>query len=213
MIRVPGAPDPPVPRLLARIDPRSSGGDDTLVVSAGTAEGAALDALLAESRSRILMLSALGAHPDARAPRLRGLWNLEERVRCSGRASLTLRLGPIVGADSPLWLRLRTRPHLGRDGDILFNPVHEDDVVETLSRALDGRARWEGWYAVAGPEVLTLSEACALAARSQRLPSGAGAWEPPLEEIREHRIPELLPWTEHFALEPSRTTERAERWA
>lgn len=212
MIRAPGAPDPPVPRLLSKIASRSPGGDDTLVVSAGTGEGPGLDALLAESHGRILVMSALGAHPDARAARLRSLWNIEERVRRSGRASLTLRLAPIVGADSPLWLRLRTRPHLGREADTLFNPVHEDDVVETMTRALDGRAKWEGWYAVAGPEVMTLSEACALAARTERLEPGAGAWEPPLAELREHRIPELEPWTEHFALLPCRVSQQAERW-
>jgi len=188
-------------------------GADTLVVASGTAEGEALDALLDEGDFRILVLSALGAHPDARAPRLRRLWNLEEQVRRSSRAVLTLRLAPVVGADCPLWLRLRTRPRLGRDGEILFSPVHESDVVETLTRALDGRAPWEGWYGIAGPEVMTLSEASALAARGQRLPPGAGAWEPPLEEIREHRLPELEPWIEHFDVVPSRVTDHAERWS
>ena len=141
-------------------------GADTLVIAAGTAEGQALDALLEEDDCRILVLSALGVHPDARAARLRKLWSLEEQVRRSSRAALTLRLAPVVGADCPLWLRLRTRPRLGRDGEMVFSPVHEGDVVETLKRALDGRARWEGWYGVAGPEVMTLAEASALAARA-----------------------------------------------
>ena len=213
MILAPGSPDPPVRRLLARLGPDVTEGADTLVVASGTAEGEALDALLDEGDFRILVLSALGAHPDARAPRLRRLWNLEEQVRRSSRAVLTLRLAPVVGADCPLWLRLRTRPRLGRDGEILFSPVHESDVVETLTRALDGRAPWEGWYGIAGPEVMTLSEASALAARGQRLPPGAGAWEPPLEEIREHRLPELEPWIEHFDVVPSRVTDHAERWS
>ena len=213
MIRAPGSPDPPVRRLLSRLGPEVTEGADTLVIAAGTAEGQALDALLEEDDCRILVLSALGVHPDARAARLRKLWSLEEQVRRSSRAALTLRLAPVVGADCPLWLRLRTRPRLGRDGEMVFSPVHEGDVVETLKRALDGRARWEGWYGVAGPEVMTLAEASALAARGERLAPGAGAWEPPLDEIREHRIPELEPWMEHFDLVPSRVTDQAERWS
>lgn len=213
MIQVPGSPDPPVPRLVARVESRVAAGADTLVVASGTAEGEALDALLSAGDERILMLSALGVHPDARAERLRRLWSIEERTRRSGRAVLTLRLAPILGADSPLWLRFRSAPPLGREGELLFCPVDEDDVVETLIRALDGRAAWQGWYAVAGPEVMTLSEASALASRGERVPPGAGAWEPPLEEIREHRLPELEPWTEHFQLAPTRVTEHAACWS
>jgi uncharacterized protein YbjT (DUF2867 family) len=213
LIRAPGTPDPPVPRLLARLGPEMSGAGDTLVIASGTAEGQVLDAILRGGECRVLVLSALGAHPDARSARLRKLWTIEEQVRRCPRASLTLRLGPILGADSPLWLRLRARPRLGRYGESTFSPVYEDDVLETLHRALDGRAEWEGWYGVAGPEVLTLSEASALAARGRPLPAGAGAWEPPLDEIREHRIPELAPWIEHFDMVPSRVTEQAERWS
>lgn len=205
--------DPPVPRLLATVAGRSF--DDrpphTLVLGAGTES---VEASLAKAPgARLLVMSTLGVHPDARAPRLRALWDLEEQARASGRPVLTLRLAPLVGASSPLWLKLRSRPNLPEAGHTLLNPVTEDDVVETLARALDGRAAWEGWYEVAGPEVLALEELAALAARTPRVPPDAGQWEPPPAELREHRLAESAPWLEHFSLTPSEVSSRATGWS
>lgn len=226
MIHAYGHPDPPLPRLLdalvARGHARAGAGaaaGATLVLGAGIdldplAFGVLLGAWGRTPGARVLVVSALGAHPDARALRLAGLWALEEQVRASGLPSLTLRLAPIVGAKSPLWLRLRARPALPRGGRALIQPVAEDDVIETIDRALTGRVAWEGWYEVAGPEVLSLAELAALAVASgPRMPAGAGAWEPPLDEIAEHRLAESAPWSGHFGLAPRPVTQAALEWA
>lgn len=204
--------DPPAPRLLSAVR-RREGGAATLVVGAGCAPRA-LDQTLGETPdARLLVLSALGAHPDARAPRLKALWDLEEQARGTGRPVLTLRLGPIVGPQSPLWLRLRSRPRLPEPDHTLLNPVVESDVIQTLERALGDQAAWEGWYEVAGAEAITLGELASLAARSPRLPDDSGAWEPPHGELREHRLAEPGPWTAHFGIAPSEVTSQAATWS
>ena len=218
MIRAPGAPDPPLPRLLATLAARGldrRAGSETLVVGAGTtSEPDRLADLFAGSPpARVLVLSAVGAHPDARAQRLRALWAIEERCRESGLPVLTLRLGPLVGPDSPLWLRLRSRPTLPDRGRALLVPAVEDDVLETLQRALDGRAAWQGWYEVVGPEPFTLAELAGVAARTPPLRSGAGDWEPPPQEWRDHRLMESAAWSAHFDLAPRLVSEHAGSWS
>jgi uncharacterized protein YbjT (DUF2867 family) len=193
--------------------------DSTLVLASGGApDFAALGVLLGAWRSapgaRVLVLSRLGAHPDARAARLRWLWMLEEHARASGLPVLTLRLGPLIGPRSPLWLKLRRQPRLPAGGGKLLNPVAEADVVETLARALEGRAKWEGWFEVAGPEVMSLAELRALA-REAGPPAGGehGAWEPPLRELAEHRLAEADGWLEHFAMRVRPIGEQVPQWA
>ncbi len=164
--------------------------------------------------TRLLVVTRLGTHPDAAAPRLRDCWDLEERARAGGLPVLVLRLGPMLGPASPLWLHLATGPALPRGGAKLVNPVAETDVVETLDRALAGRAAWEGWYEVAGPETWTLAELVELARATGAPRGGPGAaWEPPLAEIEEHRLAEAEPWLTHFGLAPRPLAEQARGWA
>lgn len=228
MIHAYGRPDPPVPRLLealaARghaVKPAAAGrpnGPATLVLAAGAeldemAFGVLLGAWRTAPGARVLVLSAIGAHPDAKEKRLRRLWRIEESARASGVPALTLRLAPMIGPRSPLWLRLRSRPRLLGGGRQLLNPVAEEDVVETLDRACGGRVRWEGWYEVAGAEVFSLSDLARWAVEAgPRLPRGAGAWEPPLPELREHRLCEARPWLEHFGLASPPLRARAAGW-
>jgi uncharacterized protein YbjT (DUF2867 family) len=166
-------------------------------------------------RARLLVLSALGAHRDARAPRLRRLWELEESARALALPVLVLRLGALLGPDSPLWRKLRSRPRLPRGGRSLIQPVAEHHVIETLERALDGRAAWEGWYEVAGAEPLSLAELAALAASGPRDRASleGGEWEPPLDEVNEHRLAEAEPWLTHFQLTARPICEEARAWA
>jgi uncharacterized protein YbjT (DUF2867 family) len=158
---------------------------------------------------RVLVLSRLGAHPDARADTLRRLWRLEEHVRGGGAPTLTLRTAPLVGPETPLWRKLRSRPPLPAGGRKLVNPVAETDVVETIARALDGRAPWGDWYEVAGSETFSLAElrdlARAPAAGGPASGSGGtgGAWEPSLEEIAELRLAESEPWASTFGIRPT----------
>jgi uncharacterized protein YbjT (DUF2867 family) len=151
---------------------------------------------------RVLVLSRLGAHPDARAATLRRLWRLEEHVRGGGAPTLTLRTAPLVGPGTPLWRHLRRRPALPAGGRKLVNPVHEPDVVESLARALEGRVPWRGWYELAGPDAVTLAE---LRDRAAALggPAAEGAWEPSLEELSEHRLAECEPWATDFGIRPT----------
>jgi uncharacterized protein YbjT (DUF2867 family) len=212
VIRAAAALDPPVPRLLSAMGERPAGEAPTLVLGGGCAAGALDHSLREAPDARLLVLSALGAHPDARAPRLKALWDLEEQARGAGRPVLTLRLAPIVGPQSPLWLRLRSRPRLPEPEHTLLNPVIESDVVETLQRALEGRAAWEGWYEVAGAEAHTLEELATLAATTPPLPAEAGAWEPPHAELREHRLAECGPWAAHFGITPGDVSTQAASW-
>ena len=157
---------------------------------------------LGSRRFRVLVLSRLGAHPDARAASLQRLWRLEEHVRGGGAPTLTLRLAPLVGPDTPLWRRLRARPALPRGGRKLVNPVHEADALETLVRSLASGERWEGWYEVAGAETVSLAELRDRAAATPGERTG-GAWEPPLDEIEEHRLAECEPWASRFGIKPA----------
>ncbi|HEY2955977.1 MAG TPA: hypothetical protein VGK89_12090 [Candidatus Eisenbacteria bacterium] len=230
MIHAYGRPDPPVPRLLEALAARGHAvgaagaggeprGEATLVLGPGNeldslSLGVLLGAWRSAPRARVLVLSRLGAHPDARAARLRWMWQLEEHARASGLPVLTLRLGPLLGPRSPLWLKLRERPLLGSRGRKLLNPVAESDVVETLDRALAGRAAWEGWYEVAGPEVLSLDELASLARDAgPALRGNGGAWEPAWRELSEHRLAEAGGWLEHFSIAVRPLAEQAREWA
>jgi hypothetical protein len=96
----------------------------------------------------------------------------------------------------------------------LLNPLAEGDAIETLERAVGGRAEWRGWFEVAGPEVWNLAELGELALQAgPQLPRGSGAWEPPLAELDEHRLAEADRWLSHFQLAARPLAERAAEWA
>ena len=217
MIVVQGGPlGEPAARLLAAVAARgvavhsdastlpADGPPVTLAVSDGPFVFNLLAAVrsLEGRRFRLLVLSRLGAHPDARAASLQRLWRLEEHVRGGGAPTLTLRVAPLVGPETPLWRKLRSRPALPRGGRKLLNPVHEGDAVETLVRALSGQAAWEGWFEVASGTPISLAEMRDLAAATPG-PTSGGAWEPPLEAMEEHRIAESEPWASHFGITPT----------
>jgi uncharacterized protein YbjT (DUF2867 family) len=220
VILTPGPLDPPAGRLLEALaregrpvvsDPRQLPAGEmpvTIAVSTGpfVFDFAGLVAAIGARPFRALVLSRLGAHPDARLPALQRLWRLEEHVRGGGAPTLTLRFAPLLGPATPLWNRLRSRPVLPRGGRQLLNPVSERDALETLRRALDGRAPWGGWFEVAGPEAWNLAELRELATQAGRGPE-AGEWEPPLEEMAEHRLAESEPWASHFGLAPERVSD------
>ncbi len=215
MIVVPGRLDPPADRLLDALAARglphattprelpAGGGPVTIAVSTGpfVFDFAGLVASLGGRPFRVLLLSRLGAHPDARAAGLRRLWRLEEHVRGGGAPTLTLRFAPLLGHGVPLWNRLRSRPRLPGGGRVLLNPALESDAVETLVRALADPQPWQGWYEVAGSEVWSLAELRDLAAEAGPGPD-RGAWVPPLDELAEHRLAESGPWIERFGLAP-----------
>lgn len=216
MIVTAGVLEPPFDRLLNALALRGERlieGTDalpaglepvTLAVGAGAFvfDFAGLVRALGSRPFRVLVLSRLGAHPDAKAPALQRLWRLEEHVRKGGAPTLTLRFAPLLGRESPLWRKLASRPALPRSGRQLLNPVLETDALETLVRALADSEPWSDWYEVAGPEVWSLAELVQLAARSGTAPGGR--WEPELDELAEHRLAEAEPWMKRFAITPGR---------
>ena len=161
----------------------------------------------------MLVLGTLGTHRDARVPRLRALWTIEEKARATGRPVLALRLAPLVGPASPLWLRLRAGTPPRRAQDALLQPVAEVDARTTLERALGDSSDWTGWYDVAGPEALTLGELAELAARDGAAAPGAGNWEPSLEELAEQRLCDDGPWRQRFGITPRHVSEGTRAWA
>jgi hypothetical protein len=214
VIVVPGQLDAPADRLLASLAARGlpapvtadtlppGDGPVTLAISAGPFVFDFAGLVAAVGRPfRVLMLSRLGACPEAKAQTLRRLWRLEEHVRGGGAPTLTLRFAPLLGDQAPLWNQLRARPMLPRGGRQLLNPVLESDAVETIARALDGRAAWEGCHEVAGPEAWSL-------AGLRDLARGTGpalrprAWEPSLDEMAEHRPADSGRWSAHFGIAP-----------
>ena len=206
-------------RLLRALGAPERAGADTLVLCPAPGEPAPdvrgwLARHAAAGGPRLLVITRLGTHPDAASPRLRECWELEEAARATGLPTLVLRLGPLLGPQSPFWLWLRGDPRLPRGGAKLLDPVAETDAVETLARALDGRAAWEGWYEVAGPEVRSLAELAALARTcGPRAAPGAGRCEPPMAELEEHRLAEAGPWLEHFGMSVRPLAEHAREWA
>jgi hypothetical protein len=205
-----------VPRLFAALGARGhevsdasdeNGGIRTMVIGPGVDE-ASIDF---ETADRVLVVGWMGTHPDARAEILKRLWTLEERARSSARPVLTLRLAPLVGPSSPLWLRLAGARRLPDGGRALLNPLVEDDAIETLDRALRGRVPWEGWYEVLGPEIWSLRELADLARRG-RAPRDPGCWEPEPAVLLEQRLGESALWIERFGLAPSPLERRAREW-
>ncbi len=160
---------------------------------------------------RILVLSWIGAHPDARAQVLRRLWALEEACRATALPALTLRLGPLAGPDSPLWRKLahsKPAPRLARK---LVHPVLESQVVDVIDRALRGGSAWNGWQEIGGADIMSLGE-CATLARGSGL-TGAGEWEPDLEVLAEQRLIEPAVWARWSGIEPRPVATEAGRWA
>ena len=156
---------------------------------------------------RLLVLSRVGAHPDAVAPGLRDLWRLEEHARVSLIPTLVLRLAPLVAADSPFWLRLR-HARLGPEGRAVVMPVMEEDALQGLESALkESNGGWEGWFEVTGPEARTVAEWAEVAARRGNATSEA--WEPDVEELLEHKLSEPLLWQRRFGV----TARSVTSWA
>lgn len=210
MIHVLGPMDPPVPRLLEALRARGHevtdapspepGSGATLVLSSPVdwmRLGVGFARWQVARGVRLLVLSRMGAHPDAKVESLRELWRVEEYARVSLLPTLTLRLAPLVSKESPFWRRLASRPRLGRAANHRVMPVLEGDAIEAIHMALGDPGPWEGWYDLAGPEAYSLEEWMGLAARSGDAAAEA-PWEPALEELAEHRLAESRIWQARY---------------
>jgi uncharacterized protein YbjT (DUF2867 family) len=160
-----------------------------------------------------VVLGWIGTHRDARAPELRAHWDLEEALRAGGVPVLALRLGPLVGAGSPLWAALRRAAPPPAVGRRWMHPLLEDDLVELLARvAATGVAATE-WHEVAGREITSLDELAALARADAGPVTAAPAWEPALDVLREQRLVEPELWMRRFGVDAGSVTAWARRAA
>jgi len=157
----------------------------------------------------------IGVHPDAASPELTALWHLEERTRALGVPVLALRLGPLVGATSPLWQQLAATRPAGKLARKLVHPVLESDVVTTLGRALVGAIAWDGWFELGGREVFAVGELAELAraARPGLSPASGGGWEPGRDALLGQRLIEPDVWVRWGGIEPGSVRAEAARWA
>lgn len=206
-------PSPVVARLAAKLATRGSGEARerlTWMLGADDDLAAVLAAGIGE-RDRILVVSWIGAHPDAGASVLSRLWALEERCRESGFATLTVRLGPLAGPESPLWQKLAYAKPRSRLARKPVHPVLESQVVEVIERALIGAVTWNGWQELGGPDIMTLGE-CAEHARRSAF-AGEGEWEPDLEALAEQRLIEPQVWSQWSGMEPMSVSTEAATWA
>ena len=183
----------PATRLLAAAWPEGAQAafDPARVQVAGPASTGGAEvtpATPAAGAERLLVLSWIGAHPDASDPLLAALWRLEEAARATGLPVLVLRLAPLVGAHAPGCAHLATRPRLEpKLARALVQPVREDDAVAGMAAVFAGRVAWAGWYEVCGPDALTVGEFAAAAASGALGPiEAAPAWEPAPEIGRAH---------------------------
>jgi len=211
---------PALPRLLEALARRghataapgdTAGRTGTTLVTGAWSEEDMADALH-PGIGRVLVLSWMGAHPDAASPGLRRQWAVEERARALGLPALTLRLAPLMGPESPFWRRLRARGPLPRGGRTLLRPVVEEDVIESIHRALVRAAAWSGWFEACGAETWSLAELADLAQRDGPNATSA-AWEPPIEVLLSQRLPEPGAWRQHFGLAPETLVARARAWS
>lgn len=224
MIHAPAAPSGSTARLLEALrgrgvamtdaaSPRPEEDGPTLLLTTPV-DWMALGVRMAPWRvargARIVVLSRLGAHPDAVAPGLQDLWRLEEYARVSLIPTLTLRFGPLVAAESPFWRKLASAPKLGREVNAVVMPLLEDDALQVLARAVAETRPSEGWFEITGPDARSLGEWSALAGRGGAR-ADAGEWEPPLEELVEHRLAETEAWQERFGLAAHSVAAWAER--
>lgn len=162
--------------------------------------------------ARLVVLSRVGSHPDARARSLRDLWQLEEHARVSLIPTLVLRLGPLVGEQSPFWLQLGSRPRLRAEGRSVVMPVLEEDALAAVECALREPHPAEGWYEIIGPDARALDEWAEIAGGLGGSPTAvAGTWEPALDELVEHRLSEPEIWQERFGVAARSVVEWARK--
>ena len=199
----------PAPRLLAAAWVRASDAAMDLrgvgVLGPATDDAQAVTPCVPnDTLERWLVMSWIGAHPDAGDPLLAALWGLEEAARATGLPTLVLRLAPLISRHAPLLSLLAQRPALdARLARALIQPVLEADVVAGIARFLTGAGLWNDWYKACGPDAISVGELAQFAQAGQFGQVAAlPAWEPSPAVLRAQGLSEQDAWTRATGLAP-----------
>jgi uncharacterized protein YbjT (DUF2867 family) len=129
-----------------------------------------VDAARAVRAKRIVLLSVLGARPDAKTRFARTRWAGEQIVRNSGIDHVILRLGVVVGPEDQFTNRfasiVRWNPLLPLvgGGRSRIQPIHVDDVATAVVYAIVQDRVTRETIDLAGPDPVRLRDAiCAVA--------------------------------------------------
>lgn len=163
---------------------------------------------------RIVLISNVGAGPEARTDYLRATAAAETRLQHCGRDAVVFRCTHMFGPpDDPgdvvaaLRADHRHRVLLVGSGRQRIAPVYREDVVDAMVSALDPRT-YHGRFDLPGPEVMTLGGLARLVNRQdvriRHLPTGAAR----LFGRTSHLRPELL---DLLAMESVGEQTRADR--
>lgn len=121
---------------------------------------------------KIVLLSCLGAAPDAASSLRQAKWKAEQLVRWAGPAFTILRPSFLFGPGGGLAALLKrvSDSSLGRSFDNAIQPVFVEDVARCVLRCLDDKATDGKEFDLPGPHRLKVEEAMeALGLRSKGL--------------------------------------------
>jgi uncharacterized protein YbjT (DUF2867 family) len=123
-----------------------------------------LAAAKAAGARQFLFLSALGTRPGAKSAYHRTKWEAEELVRASGIPFTILRPSLVYGAGDLFTLRLSNMIRLSPvlpvvgSGASKIQPLHIDDLISCIVKAVSSDAFVNEMYELGGPEQLTYKE-------------------------------------------------------
>lgn len=124
----------------------------------------ALDAARKAGVHQFFYQSALGTREDAKSEYHRTKWEAEQLVQASGMAYTILRPSLIYGPGDQFTLRLADAiklspvlPVIG-SGRSKVQPLHIDDVVSCIAKAVGSKAFFNRTFEIGGPEQLTYEQ-------------------------------------------------------
>lgn len=126
---------------------------------------ALVEAARAARVGRIIALSHLGAAAASAYPLLRYKGLMEETIKTSGLAYTIIRSGLLFGEEDAFFnhiaMQLAANPIaflMPGQGEVVLHPLHIDDLVQALIRALESFDVVDRVIEIGGPEYLTLED-------------------------------------------------------
>lgn len=124
--------------------------------------------------ARLVLVSCLGAAPEAPTSLQRTAWKAEDALRRSGLTWTILRPGVVFGSGECLATRLARalRRHavlpIPGDGELRLQPVASEEVAQAVVAALNDPVCHGQCYELGGPETITFHELARRTARGVR---------------------------------------------